>query len=92
MWLKLRVWWYVHSKREMPRDVREYVIRRYMKSAIARLTTPEEKKEFVKTLAQGAFGLDRDQISDGLRDELIKTAFELTDPPEPLPIPPKPKE
>jgi len=88
MWLRLRAWWYIRSKGEMPRDVREYVIRRYMKSTIETLTTPEQKNEFIKHLMEGAMGLDRDQISDSLRDELIKTAFQLVGEPEPMPRPP----
>ena len=61
----------------MPRDVREYIIRRHLKAAIEALKTPEERHEFVLRLMEGALGLERDQISDDLRDELIKTALEL---------------
>jgi hypothetical protein len=103
MWLKIRAWWYCvgKEKEDMPRDVREYIIRRYMKSAKDALKTPEEKREFVTKLMEGALGLERDQISDDLRDELIKTAFELTDagdappisaPKGPYPISPSPPE
>jgi hypothetical protein len=60
-----------------------------MKAAIETLKTQEEKDKFAAQLMDGALHLDRDQISDNLRDELIKTAFELAgNQPEPLPKPP----
>jgi hypothetical protein len=62
-----------------------------MKFTIEGFTTPEERWEFVSRLMEGALGLECDQISDGLRDELIRTAFELVKdyPVPPLPLPPE---
>jgi hypothetical protein len=75
----------------MPRDVREYIIRRYLKAAIATQQTKEEKGALVAEIANGAMFLADEEISPELRDELIKTAFELTDERrEPLPMPPEP--
>ena len=93
MWLQLRAWWYTRGKeKSMPRDVREYVIRRHMKAAIEGLKTPREREEFISRMMEGALGLDNDQISDELRDELIRTAFELVGdkPAPPPPLPPEP--
>jgi hypothetical protein len=48
MWLQVRSWWYAKGygdSEKMPRDVREYIIRRYMKPAMDRLKTQEEKDQ-----------------------------------------------
>ena len=89
MWLQLRAWWYTHGKEEIwPRDVQEYVLRRYLKHAVGSAKTEKQKSELMANLMGGAFGLRRDQISEELRDELMRTAFELAGPAAPLPRPP----
>ena len=73
----------------MPRDVREYIILRHMSAAIAALKTPQDKREFVQRLMEGALGLENEQINLETRDKLIKIAFDLTEAePPPLPGPP----
>jgi hypothetical protein len=89
IWLRLRAWWYMRGKekKNMPRDVREYLIRLYMKAAPNK--TSKERDEYISMLIKGAFHLERDQISDDLRDELLKTAYDLLGPAPPIPLPPK---
>jgi hypothetical protein len=94
MWLQLRAWWYLHGKEKsnMPRDVREYILRRYLKAAIESAKTQEAKNEIVSRLMEGALRSENNEISEELRNELIKTAFELVEdlPVTPLPVPPGP--
>jgi len=91
MWLELRGWWYAKGfgkSDKMPRDVREYIIRRYMKAAIAMQKTDQEREKLAGTMLQGVLGLGPDEISPELRDEVIKTVFEnVKSEPDPLPLP-----
>ena len=88
MWMRLRAWWYLHNSRHLPRDVREYIVRRYLGDALKEQQTPEQKRALIAEMMNGAIFLKDDEISQELRDELIKAAFELTGEPEPLPMPP----
>jgi len=92
MWMRIRAWWYgkgFGNADRMPRDVREYILRRFLTYAVEPSRTPEERRSFVTTLWTRAMGPDADKISPELVDEMIKVAFELTDgPPTPLPLPP----
>jgi hypothetical protein len=65
MWMKLRVLWYLNIRKQshLPRDVREHILRTYLKSAIAALKTPEEKLAFQTELVTGTLGLKPDDIS-----------------------------
>jgi hypothetical protein len=58
-----------------------------MKPAIERLRTQEEKDQFAASMLNGALKLESDQISDELRNEMTKTAFELFGPAKPIPQP-----
>jgi hypothetical protein len=92
MFLALRGWWYAKGfgkAERMPRDVREYIIRRFLKVAVQPHRTPEEKRSFAAHLLKGAYGPDADKISPELLDETIRVAFELgAGPARPLPPPP----
>ena len=81
------------EKEGMPRKVREYILRRDLKSAIDGAKTQDAKNELVSKLMEGAMFMEQDQISDELRNELIKTAFDLVPdhPAKPLPMPPETK-
>ena len=90
MWLELRGWWYAKGfgdKDRMPRDVREYIIRRYMIPALAMQKTEKARAEFLDRALFGVLALGPDEISPQLRDEVIKTVFEHTRPSDPLPLP-----
>ena len=90
--MRLRAWWWVRRQRgRIPRDVREYIIRRDLKPTIESLKGKplEERQKVVGSLLEGALLLPPDEISTELRNELIKTAFEQVDW-EPEPIPPAP--
>jgi hypothetical protein len=74
----------------MPRDVREYIIRRHFKAAVEAQKTVEQRRALSTEMMSGALGLEDEEISMELRDELIKTAFELLDKPvNPLSKPPE---
>jgi hypothetical protein len=78
MWMKLRAWWYLRGKPEnIPRDVREYTIRRYLKIVAQGQKTPEAKQKLSTQLMAGALGLEPDQISSELRDEMVAASMNL---------------
>ena len=82
MMMGVRAWWWarVRSKpEEMPRDVREYIIRRHLKAAVEGADTLEEKRELSTSLMSSALSLDDDQIGRDLRDELIAASSKLLD-------------
>jgi hypothetical protein len=63
----------------MPRDVREFVLRRDLKPAIAMAKTNEEKEKLSATLFKASLSLENHEISSELRDELIAASFKLLD-------------
>ena len=76
--MKLRAWRYSRFNPEnMPRDVREYTIRRYMKVVVEGAKTPEEKRKVSTMILEGALGLETDQINPELREELLKIGWGL---------------
>ena len=80
MWMKFRAWWYLRGKPEdIPRDVREYTIRRYLKVVVEGSKTLEEKRKLSTDLVAAALSLRADQIGHELRDELIATSFRVLD-------------
>ena len=80
LWLRLRVWWYLRNKPDdMPKDVREYIVRRYMKDVIQNARTPEEKQKLSAVLLTGGIGLEEEQMSMELKDEMVRVAFKLLD-------------
>jgi hypothetical protein len=80
LWLKLRVWWHLRSESEsLPRDVRDYIIRRNLKQVLEGAKTVEEKHKLSLELMTGAFGLETQEISAEVRDELTRAAFKLLD-------------
>lgn len=80
LWMQIRAWWYVtRPKNQMPRDVREYILRRDLKPAIARAKTNEEKDRLSATIFNASLTLENSEISSALRDELIATSFKLLD-------------
>jgi formylmethanofuran dehydrogenase subunit E len=80
LWLKLRAWWYLRRNSEsLPPDVREYIIRRDLKTVLEGAKTAEEKHKLSLELMTGAFGLETQEISPEVRDELTRAAFKLLD-------------
>lgn len=78
MWMKLREWWYLRGKsKNIPRDVREHIIRRHLQTLRDGELSPEEKSKAAEKLYMGSVGLDADQISGALRDEMAATCFNL---------------
>src|SRR6202034_2736627 len=75
MLLALRAWWYARGfgkAERMPRDVREYTIRRYMLPALAAQKTEEDRQKFAAWMVRTVLDLPTDQISEELRDEVIR--------------------
>ena len=82
MMMSVRAWWWarVRSNPEvMPRDVREYIIRRHLKAAVEAAKTLEEKRELSTSLMSSALSLDDDQIGGDLRDKLVAASSKLLD-------------
>jgi hypothetical protein len=80
MWLRLRSWWYRRfPANTWPRDVREHLIRSGLEPMLATATTPEQKEAVSIQLMTGALGLEANQISLKLRNELIAAAFKVLD-------------
>lgn len=82
MIMDLRAWWWARVRgtpEEMPRDVREYVIRRDLKATIEGATTLEEKRDLSTRLMSAAMSLENDQIGSDLRDELVAASFRVLD-------------
>jgi hypothetical protein len=82
MMMGIRAWWWGRVRgnpEDMPREVREYIIRRYLKASVDAAKTNEEKTTFSKSLMSSALALDEDQIGADLRDELIAASFKLLD-------------
>lgn len=80
MMMSVRAWWWTRVRsdsEEMPRDVREYIVRRHLKATVEGAKTLEEKRELSKSLMASALSLDNDQIGDDLRDELIAASSKL---------------
>lgn len=67
----------VASVDDMPRDVREYVIRSSLQRAIDSARTPEEKVDLGTMLIGGAIDLGVDKLSLEMRDELVQKGFQL---------------
>jgi hypothetical protein len=93
IWLKIRVWWYgkgFGNADKIPREVHNYIALHCLPPrAEVEQWSPEKRKEFLASIAYGAFKLGRDKIGDEARDALIKFLFEGTrGKAEPLPIPP----
>lgn len=82
MIMSVRAWWWAQVRgnpEDMPREVREYIIRRHLKDAIDAAKTIDEKIEFSKSLMSSALTLDEDQVGADLRDELIAASSKLLD-------------
>ena len=80
--LSLRALWWVRFAKvpeEMPKDVREYILRRHMKATLAWADTFEKKRKLATEMYAGALQLENDQISPEMRDEMIATSFKLLD-------------
>jgi len=87
--MRVRVWWYLRTKRHPPRDVREYIIRECCKAAADPMKTPEEQQKFATELLTEALFSGDQEMSQELRDEVIKIGFRFIGEPKPLPMPPK---
>jgi hypothetical protein len=88
--LTLRAWWYAKGfgkSERMPRDVREYIIVRYMIPAFAALKTDEEKEKFATEVFSSVLQMGPNEISKEILDYIIKTSFEFIRPSNPLPTP-----
>ena len=82
MMMSVRAWWWARGRsnpEEMPRDVREYIVRRHLKAAVEGAKTLEEKHELSTSLMSSALSLDNDQRGGDLRDELIAASSKLLD-------------
>ena len=82
MLISVRAWWWARVRsnaEEMPREVREYIIRRHLKVVVNEAKTLEEKRELSTSLMSSALTLAEDQISPQLRDELIAASSRLLD-------------
>lgn len=82
MMMSVRAWWWTRVRsnpEEMPRDVREYIIRCHLKVAVEGAKTLEEKRELSTSLMSSALSLDDEQIGSDLRDELIAASSKLLD-------------
>ena len=80
MWMKLRTWWYSITKPEnLPNDVREYEIRRYLKDLDKQKVPPEQAQKHSTELMAAALSLESGQINGTLRDELIATSMKMLD-------------
>ncbi len=89
--LALRGWWYAKGfgkSERMPRDVREFMIKRYTLPAFAALKTDEEKEQFAAQIISKLLQMGPDEISEELRAEMFKLSFEFIRPAKPLPEPP----
>jgi formylmethanofuran dehydrogenase subunit E len=80
MWLQFKVWWYSNTNaKHIPLDVREYLIRQNMKTAMDSHRTPEQKREFAATLMAGAISIENEPLSPELKRELVAAAQRLLD-------------
>ncbi len=82
MMMGVRAWWWAQMRKnseEMPRAVREYIIRRHLMTVATGAKTLEEKRELSTSLMSSALSLEEDQIGPGLRDELIAASSKLLD-------------
>jgi hypothetical protein len=78
MWMRLRHWWYAKGKPEaMPREVREYAIRRYLAIVSKGNMSPQEKDEAATRLYVGSVNLAPDQVSIELRGEMAAASVNL---------------
>jgi hypothetical protein len=78
MWMKLREWWYLRGKpADIPRDVREHIIRRHLQTLRVGKFSPAEKSKAAENLYMGSVGLGADQISSALRDEMAAACLNL---------------
>ena len=78
--LALRGWWYAKGfgkSERMPRDVREFMIKRYTLPAFAALKTDEEKEQFAAQIISKLLQMGPDEISEELRAEMFKLSFEF---------------
>jgi hypothetical protein len=82
MMMSVRAWWWARVRsdpEEMPRDVREHIVRRHLKATAEKAKTLEEKRQLSTSLMASALSLGNDQIGDDLRDELIAASSKLLD-------------
>jgi len=80
MWTRVRAWWYLRGKPEdIPRDVREYIMRRYLPVLIEGARSPEQKVELSVDVMTAALSLEADEISSESRDKLIEIGMKLLD-------------
>lgn len=78
MWMELRAWWYLQTKpTNMPRDVREYVVRRDINKAVKAVKTPEQKRRLSTRISELA--LTGNGVSLELLGEMLATSMSLLD-------------
>src|SRR5260370_42489785 len=80
MFLSLRAFWYTHlnKRAHVPRDVREYMIRKGLNltSDLSKFS-PEELCKLADNLYVGIVSLKPDEISSELRDEMAARSMQI---------------
>src|ERR1700722_6101453 len=78
MWMNVRAWWYSRARTEnIPPDVREYEMRRYLKLVTKQKMTPEQAQKHSTELLAAVLGLESNHVSGKLRDEMIATSMKM---------------
>ena len=76
--MAIRAWWYTRGDpKRIPLDVREYIIRRYIRTMSEANLTLQQKSKFSENLYMGIVGLDARQLSNELRNEMAALSSNL---------------